>query len=114
MGRDLQRDAETPYSTATFAEIKDELEGALASAKTEHEKVHIQRRASSIVEFELKSRLSLASTLSGMVLDVDEDGIDGNDKTSKTADDNKKRDDSNAMKMAKNRRASFIRTGKIE
>ena len=112
--RDLQRDAETPYSTAAFAEIKGELEEALASAKTEDEKVHIKRRASSIVEFELKHRLSLASTLSGMVLDEDEDGDDGNDKNSKTADGNKKRDNLDATKLAKNRRASFIRTGKIE
>jgi hypothetical protein len=112
--RDLQRDAETPYSTAAFAEIKGELEEALASAKTEDEKVHIKRRASSIVEFELKHRLSLASTLSGMVLDEDEDGDDGNDKNSKTADGKKKRNDLDGVKIAKNRRASFIRTGKIE
>jgi len=103
---DSKRDEDTPYSVEVFAEIKKEMEEALALAKTEEEKVHIKRRASSIVEFELKNRLSLANTLSGMVLDGDGDGDgDSNTEKSKTTD---------AMKLRKNRRASFIRTGKIE
>jgi len=103
---DTKRDEDTPYSVEVFAEFEKEMEEALALAKTEEEKVHIKRRASSIVEFELKNRLSLANTLSGMVLDGDGDGDgDSNTEKSKTTD---------AMKLRKNRRASFIRTGKIE
>jgi len=79
---DTQRDKDTPYCVAIFPELKKEVEEALALAKTEDEKVHIKRRASSIVEFELKNRLSLANTLSGMVLDGDGDG-DGDSNTEK-------------------------------
>ena len=104
---DVQRDVETPYCAAMFPEIEKEIAEALALAKTEEEKVQIKRRASSIVQFELKKRLSLASTLSDMVLDEDVDGdTDSNTENSKTTTD--------AMKLRKNRRASFIRTGKIE
>ena len=104
---DVQRDTDTPYCAAMFPEIEKEIAEALALAKTEEEKVQIKRRASSIVKFELKNRLSLASTLSDMVLDEDVDGdTDSNTENSKTTTD--------AMKLRKNRRASFIRTGKIE
>ena len=72
-----------------FAEIKTELQEALALAKTEDEKVQIQRRASSMVKFEWQNRLSLASTLSDMVLNEDEDGDsngDSNNKNNKTTE----------------------------
>ena len=104
---DVQRDKDTPYCvSAIFPELKKEMEEALALAKTEDEKVHIKRRASSIVEFELKNRLSCESTFSFMVFDEDEDG-DGDSNTEKSQT-------SDAMKLRKNRRSSFIRTGKIE
>jgi len=105
---DTQRNEDTPYSTAVFAEIEKELQEALALAKTEDGKVQIKRRASSMVKFELQNRLSLASTLSDTVLNEDEDSDsdgDSNNKNNKTT---------KAMKLKKNRRASFIQTGKIE
>ena len=105
---DAQRNEDTPYNIAVFAEIKKELKEALALAKTEDEKVQIKRRASSMVKFELQNRLSLASTLSDTVLNEDEDSDsdgDSNNKNNKTT---------KAMKLKKNRRASFIQTGKIE
>ena len=44
---DVQRNEDTPYSTPVFAELHKEIvEEALASAKTEDEKVHTNRRAS--------------------------------------------------------------------
>ena len=109
---DTQRDEDTPYCEAIWPELEKEVAEALASAKTEEEKVQIKRRASSIVKFELKSRLSLASALSDMVLGEDEagdgdgdgDGDEGKNKTTADA----------AMQLRKNRRVSFIKTGKVE
>ena len=106
---DTQRDKDTPYCAALVPELLKEIADALASAKTEEEKVQIKRRASSIVQFELKKRLSLASALSDMVLGEDEagDGDGDNDSKNKTTADA-------TMQLRKNRRVSFIKTGKVE
>ena len=110
---DTHRDEDTPYCWAIFPELEKEITEALASAKTEEEKVQIKRRASSIVQFEKHNigRLSIASALSDMVLGEDEagdgDGDYGDDSKNKTTADA-------AMQLRKNRRVSFIQTGKVE